>query len=220
MNFRELILALSLVTAACNGCAPALQLGATIDNPSPTVDVSHVLHLQGQESGASACPVDAAYALTSGHVVMDYEKRAQGMRGYTFSSDSGMEGILKPVTLFEYADLGLVEPGIPFTHFYELSPDKPEEGDLVAFIGFDWRDKKRAFRTRVWETEILYTVAGTIIMKDPGEPGTSGSCVFLLKNGKVVGINRGYLTLDSGETVGTAVGVWGIKVNNNAPTSN
>lgn len=217
MNFRELTLALSLITAGCSGCAPAMQLGATIEDPTPKVDVSHVLHLQGQEYGGSACPINEAYALTSGHVVMDYEKRENGMHGYSFSSDSGMEGVLDPVMLFAYADLGLVKPGLPFAHFYELSAEKPEEGDLVAFVGFDWRDKKRAFRTRVWETEVLYTVAGTIIMKDPGEPGTSGSCVFLLKNGKVVGINRGYLTLDNGEVVGTAVGVWGIKVNNNAP---
>lgn len=226
MNIRGLLIALSLTTMVCSGCAPAL-----VDMPglatTPIVDVSGILHLQGKYAGGSACPISPTLALTSGHVVQVAGR--DGFQGYTYSADNGDEGFLQPPdnALFAFSDIAILLPfpnGKRFSKFYGLAAERPSVGDEVIIFGYDWRDKKRAYATRVWTTKIIRIQARTLVLEDHATPGSSGSCVITTKDGKVVGINRGYTELDNRELVEVAVGVWGevkeIIESYNAPTSN
>ena len=93
---------------------------------------------------------------------------------------------------------------------------EPEEplSDLVIngyhLLGYDWRDKKRAYAPRQISAKVLRIKAGHLILDpDPtSEPGSSGSCVLNDRN-EVVAINCFVMKLASTESVAVVVGVWG-----------
>lgn len=212
MNLKAFIPILALSLTACTGCANGANFSRLISpEPKTQVDISGVLHLMGRFYGGSACPVTPNTALTSAHVAQaggaEGEKRTLG---YMYSTDLGQEGLVTPDIVDEYADIASLHPlpGTTFGRYYTISHVAPDIGDEVTIVGYDWRDAKRGYGTRVWKAKVLRIVAMTLVLDNAGEPGSSGSCVFQDKTGLVVGINEGWREMDSGARLGQAVGVW------------
>lgn len=219
---RSLSLVFALGLTACAGATRApTTVPVAPPEPKPPrveIDLSAALHLTGQYGVAQACPVSEDQALTSGHVLRRETAAGEAVQGYSFSTEGGQYGEVIPFPcsedklcgLYYFGDLAVAIPfeGQKFNKFYEKDPDMPSPGDEVEFIGYDWRHRNDALATRVWITKILRIVGRMIILKDDGDPGSSGSCVWSLRTGKVVGINDWGFPLDDGSRVGLAFGLW------------
>lgn len=173
------------------------------------VDTGAVLHLIGYLPSAHACPVADTYALTGRHVAENLETGE--LRRYRFSTDDGLEGVVEPVAVLSETDLALMKVMTPDVKLraYPVAAHRPQVGDQVAIAGYDWRDQKRAFATRTWDGEVLRIVAGNIVYKNPGEGGSSGSCVWN-EQGEVVGIGVGFHSLSDQRAAGLATAIWGL----------
>lgn len=191
--------------------------GAMLDRIDPTVpdppDTSKVLPVSSKQSQGQICPVMSTRAWTAEHVSTRAEVLGGRVPVPLITEVAG-----KPATVMQYAqdarrDLAWVvlEEGIEFEEWYEISEDMPEEGDRVWLVGFDFEDGLKA---EVVKAKVLNVRAGRIYYDASPGPGSSGSCV-LNQAGEVVGIHTSIYVLWKGHeqhTTGSGyviVGEWG-----------
>lgn len=181
---------------------PVLLLFGGGSKPDEVAPFANVLHVMGLSGMAHACPVAEGKALTNAHVIQRSTPLGEEIvDGMNYSTDNGDDGSVVPFSISSFRDLAVVSG--PFKAFYKIAEKIPLPGDKVRFIGYDLRNKKDAFATRVFETEVVRVVAGRLIMKDAGVLGSSGSCV-LNEAGEVVAINGFGMPVGVGDEVGGA----------------
>ena len=167
-------------------------------------DLSGVLSLIGQTSMAQACPIAPDRALTSAHVVGDYDRFIWSAQG-----QQGLLGAPSTTIKDRFRDLAVVAPYRgAFPRAYVLASAAPAPGARVWFAGFDFRRKRDAFAQRIFAAEVIRVFNGHVVYSPAGVPGTSGSCVLNVA-GEVVAINMGGKDTNDNQMVGIAVGVWG-----------
>lgn len=178
-------------------------------------DVNSVLHLIGVEKGAHACPISENLALTAGHVCKG--EPAEAPKEYRFETNDGTEGVVRCVWGWNSADLALMESSAKL-RFYPIAQTRPEVGEMVFHLGYDWRKVEDVYGDRVWVGPITRVRAGHIYFKNAPDPGSSGTCTFDAA-GEVEGIYEGWNSAQEMEInnqgaqvpkrVGSSVGVWG-----------
>ena len=177
---------------------------ASAGQASPAPDLSGVLALMGQGSMAQACPIAPDKAITSAHVVGDYER-------YMWSA-LGQQGLLgAPSTTIKdrFRDLAMVAPYRgTFPRSYVLASAAPQPDTRLWFIGYDFRRRRDAFAPRIFEVRVLRVMNGHVVYAPAGVPGTSGSCV-LNAAAHVDSYDLGGRETEDRGSVGIAVGVWG-----------
>jgi len=191
-----LILSVLIVSTAIGGDKPK----------APNTD--GIAALYGRFAHGHACPVAADALLTGAHVADIFPTVPEfPYVPYRFQNvyDAGR---MVPVNVSVAEDIAVYRPLEPLHFWYEIASAAPQPGEHVWFVGYSWRDTKRAFERVVIDAEVTRVIAGALIYKPSGENGSSGSCV-LNSAGLVVAINEGAVFLDNRTTVGVAVGVWG-----------
>lgn len=169
-----------------------------------SIDYNSVLRLIGVWTAGHACPVTEHLALTAVHVAYDDDGKP---RSYRFSTRDGVEGTATAVWKSPYADLAMLYTESRLRE-YSIAEDAPAPGDALSLLGFDWRKNENAYGERVWQGKLFRTRAGHLIFEQPGEGGSSGSCVFNAA-GEVIGINVGVKLTQDQQGAGIAVSVVG-----------
>lgn len=176
--------------------------------PDPP-DASRILSLIGPDSMGSACPISPDTAFTAGHVSGSTNAfGVSGSNNYRAENGAGWSGFVEAAHTSAWEDAGALRPSDspPFDPL-ELAYRKPEPGERVYWIGFDWRTRKRAFERRLFTGKVQRVIAGSIILDTPTTPGSSGSCL-LDQSGKVVGVIVWTVGLDDQSEVAVAVGLF------------
>lgn len=180
----------------------AISLAVTL-TISTKPDMGGVVSLIGKGQLASACPVEPYRAITAAHVA-ERDGQPRFHRWY----QEGAEGTTDGVEVWEDADLAYIKPDKPFKVVYPRAAQPPVPGEKLWLQGFDFRKRDNALAPRVWEVEVLRTIAGHIVVKPEVDQGTSGSCV-LNRSGEVVGIVSFGVSVEGGSEVVVLVGTWG-----------
>lgn len=175
----------------------------------PKRDTAPILRVVGRFNVAHACPVSPDLAFTNAHVT-DLRPFDSDVQAYplAYENGDGNIGFVFPVALDRGRDLAVMRIEPPVGRFYERAEQAPVVGAKVWFVGYDWSNKGKAFSTEVIETTVNRVLAGHLVLKDAGEPGSSGSCV-LDESGRLVAINAWGFEVGRSSQVGIAVGVWG-----------
>lgn len=211
-------LILAMLVSVAFGCASAPKR-VTAAAPSDIPDLSGVLRLVARNHRrAMGCPTAEHTILTNAHVALS--SREFSLEGayddlpFFFAwatRDDAAKGYTTGRTqLDRYRDLAVIESETPIPHWYPIAAEAPQIGERLFWVGLDWRDRSRAFAERVFSGRLLRISVGHLVIDRAGSPGSSGSCV-LNEQGEVVGIHAVSAEMESGESVGGAVGIWGRK---------
>ncbi len=176
------LVAISLLMFGCGGVR---HYSAT---PETMPNTSKILHVSSRFGVASACPVGPRTVVTAAHVIdpNPFDPKAPYLSvRWQQGTRSGYAGNATQGSRFA-RDLAIIEPD-PDVEFYPIAPEAPKVGAKVWISGWDWRDRDRAFKTRIWESKVTHSVAGLLIIDPNTEPGSSGSCI-LDDQGRVVAI--------------------------------
>lgn len=200
---RALLVVLALAFAGCASARPPVATAP---------DTSRTMALVGRFGVGHGCPVDPGFVLTASHVV-DPHPFDQGAprQVYRWSDEDGHEGYLEPASNGAGADLAAMTPvGEPLAHWYEIAETRPLPGDTLWLVAFDRSSQDRAFAAVAVPVVVVRVVAGHVVFKPAGTPGSSGSCL-LDPSGRVVGINVWGVRVGAfmQSEVGVAVAVWG-----------
>lgn len=175
----------------------ALLLAATMAAP----DLKGVLSLSSSVGFAHACPITPHYALTNAHVVDD---KVEGLR---WSDELGNWGVVDKVEADVYSDLALLHSERPFGRVFEVEHSAPTVGTRVWIASYNRDNKKEAYKDKVVSGPITRVFAGLILFDEDAGPGSSGGCVVNAE-GKVLGINEGWVSISQTSFLGIAVGLW------------
>lgn len=165
-----------------------------------TPDVTRIIALSGRFSVAQSCPIAPYLAVTNGHVVdpQPFDPQAPLLPYY---GQSGVwAGMLRPRTTVWVSDVALLSPAPELPSWYTIAKVEPRAGEKMWWVGYDWRNKDRAFAQRIFTGKVLRSVAGALIIDGETAQGSSGSCV-LNASGEVVGIIEGLMGLDNSSSV-------------------
>lgn len=169
-------------------------------------DTSAILLLDARLSFAEACPISEHFALTAAHVIdpdpLDKDSLLVGSR---FVSGNNNIGVVFPVGVSLFSDLGLLYSAQPFREVYRVSASPPAKGDEITYVYREFDSKKKFFERKTKTVKVHEVQGGTIISDDQLELGSSGSCV-LNKDNEIVGIvAKVWLSMDRG----FIIGIWG-----------
>lgn len=198
---------LGLSLSGCASRGPALAEGVTVKPP----DTSHVMSVLGRDPIGHACPAGKNLVLTAAHV-MDPEpgNRERPFEHFRWSDEAGNSGFLIPIAGVLAADLAVMKSHEDLSFWYPRAAEAPKPGDHLWLVEYDWSGQEEAFAHKRVEVAVVRIVAGSIVFKPAGMPGSSGSCV-LNAAGEIVGIQ--VWTVAVGwhrlQQVGVSVGVWG-----------
>lgn len=207
MRLRRVLALVLLALPVMNGCGPvAMGMNTAMLEQDP-VDTSRILRLMGRYSAAHACPM-TDMVLTCAHVA-DVRPFDPGVKPlpYRYQDGRGHEGILAPVFTEACSDLARMEVHSGEIVPYERASEPPKPGDRVTLLGYDWSSRNKVFAEKRVDAKVLRVVAGTVVMDQAGEDGSSGSCVLDQYN-RVVAINCAGIGIGLDEA-GIAVGVYG-----------
>jgi hypothetical protein len=184
---------------------------------SKAPNMGGILSMIGRFTSAHGCPVAADRVLTNSHVtdLRPFDDRVP-MFPYRFSSET-QSGSFFPDRVSGREDLswGTTKPLLDV--FYPIAPTQPLIGETVYWVGYDWKNRKNAFRRKIFSGKVLAIVAGNLILDSSTPRGSSGSCV-LNSRGETVGIIDWGIKLDNEEEAAVAVGIWGDWLNDFQPT--
>jgi trypsin-like peptidase len=184
---------------------PALVACAELPPP----DTTKIISVSGRFALAHVCPIGPDVAVTAAHVVdpspLNPQVSVYPLRGSNFEGS----WILSPWRVYQHEDIALVSPivGGTFPNYYHLASAPPSIGEKLYWLGFDWREKGKAFARRVFSGEVLRLVASLIILDTKTDPGSSGSCI-LNQAGEVVGVISFGKEMDDAKEITGGVGVW------------
>lgn len=195
-----------LLAVLCGSCCLRT---AQVSIPETLPDMSAVMAVTGRFGWAEACPVGPTTVLTSAHVIdlrpFDNDVPLVPLR---WEDQDGHAGMLKPAGVFAERDLAIMTPSEgQLQHWFIIAEHAPSNGEPLWFVGWDYR-KNKGLSPRVWRANLLRIRAGTLVYSEPGEPGSSGSCI-LNAEGRVVGIVRGWASMHNDGRVGTGVAIYG-----------
>ena len=200
------ILAMVIGLATLTACAHA-YVPTAVDPGAP--NDAGILSLMGRFEDGHACAVSPTLALSCAHLpdVRPFDHDT-GLYATRYEDGAGASGVLSPIYVTSSCDLAMYSG--EFNHYYVLAKAPPALGEHLRLMGYDWRDKRRAFGPRPISAKVLRVIAGHLILDtDPvTEPGSSGSCV-LNDRDEIVAINCFGKQMKSLEQVGIVVGVWG-----------
>jgi len=175
------------------------------------VDVSYTFRLRHYGATGSGCAVNGL-TLTSRHLV-DPRKAADfgpvhKVRFRFEFLDGKTEGRGYSHLISNHADLATVvldkEP--PFG--YAKLAAKPQPGDDVLWMEYDWRKQDDYYAQRGRKSTVIRTTLGLVLLKDPPSNGASGGCAYNI-NGDVMGLMTFYDDTEDNKTSGGVVGLWG-----------
>ena len=171
-------------------------------------DTSKILSLSGRMSAAHGCPVAPWLVVSNAHV-FDFVPTNTEFPLISYRAESpSWSGEVKGIWTSWAADYALGAPSTDLPGFYPLAKEAPKPGERLWWIGYDWKNTRRAFERKVMSGEVVRDFAGSIVIDEKTFPGSSGSCV-LNANGEAVGIIMGTMELDNSDVVTVAVGLWG-----------
>ena len=171
-------------------------------------DTSKVVSLTGRTGAAHGCPV-APWLLVSSAHVFDVAPNDPNFPLVPYRGQNPYwEGEAKGVWASWTADMAFAVPDRDFPTWYEVAKEAPRVGERVWWLGYDWKNPRRAFERKVFNGVVIRTQAGMLIVDEQAIQGSSGSCV-LDADSHVVGIIMGTMGMENSESVTVIVGLWG-----------
>lgn len=180
------------------------------DRPSQ-VDVSYTFRFRHYVGTGSGCAVNGM-TITNRHMV---DPRGSGNFSaphkvrfrYEFL-DGVTQGRGFSVRVSNYADLAVVKLDKEPPFGYGKLGAKPQPGDEVFWVEYDWRKQEDIFAQRGRRATVLRTTMGMVILNDPVNLGASGGCAYNI-NGDIVGLMTAWYDTDDGKSSAGVEGLWG-----------
>jgi len=175
----------------------------------PPEDFSFYIQTDNLGTG-HGCAVNGL-VLTNAHMVdprerYDYDVPAAVRFRYEFPS--GQTGRGKSFYISGVADLAIIElDQEPPSGYAELG-DKPEEGDKIHWLEYDFKKRKNIFDDRWRDAKVIKVIFGDVLLDDHVVRGASGGCAFN-EDGKVIGIVTYGRTTGDRKTSTGITGIWG-----------
>ena len=162
----------------------------------------------GDMSIGHGCAVNGL-TITNHHMVDKYNKDGDlETVFFRYEFPGGGTGWGKSVKVSKNADLAVVSLDAPPPFgFAELGP-KPEIGDKVYWVEYNFEDPDEAMRRVERRAEVSNVVAGYITADKEVVPGASGGCVYN-EAGQVVGLVTFGMGLGRGRSAIGITGLWG-----------
>ena len=168
--------------ASCAARVPATMPSA--------LDTSGVMRLVGRYGIAHACAVDGVI-LTAAHVVQPFALTgspiAESILSYTWSDDTGNEGVVNGAGVMASRDLGMFELRTGTPHSYAHSLTELSLGQEVFWKEYELADLHAAYQPVVRRAKVVTLLSGHVLLDPAPTKGASGGCLLDTLN-QVVGI--------------------------------
>lgn len=208
---RQTAIAYAATLAAILALPSSTDAGLFGKDKPEQVDVSYTFRMRHYGATGSGCAVNGM-TITNRHMIdpreaedfgplhkvrFRFEFMRQGTRGRGYSK-----------TVSNHADLAIVVlDKDPPSGYAKLGP-KPQPGDVISWVEYDWRKQDDLYAQRRRSAEVIRTTMGMALVKEGPSSGASGGCAYD-SNGDVVGLMTFYRNTEDRKQSGGIEALWG-----------